>query len=277
MASKFFSSHCAKMKKIFLTGASSGIGRATAEALLARSHEVWGTSRDPGRLLSGNGKLHPVRLDLSDPSSIQDGFKTALAEAGHFDVVINNAGGGHFGPGEALSNDELAAQFQILFFGHVDLFRRALEAMRRSNRGGVIINVTSLAAELPVPYMAAYNAAKAAMASFTMTMQLELSGSNIRLVDLQPADINTGFNDAVMHHGAAAPQVEKIWRQTDRNMKAAPPPEFVGRRIVELVESDDLPPRLLVGNFFQSKLAPVLYQLLPQRVRLWGLRKYYGI
>ena len=141
----------------------------------------------------------------------------------------------------------------------------------------MIINITSLAAELPVPYMAAYNAAKAAMASFTMTMQLELSRSKIRLVDLQPADINTGFNDSVMHHGAADPHVEKIWRQTDRNMKAAPPPELVGSRIADLVDADHLPPRLIVGNFFQSKLAPVLYQLLPQRVRLWGLRKYYGI
>ncbi len=264
-------------KKIFLTGASSGIGRATAAALLARGHEVWGTSRDLSRLSSDHEKFHAVRLDLGDPASIRDGFDTALAEAGHFDIVINNAGGGHFGPGEALSNEELAAQFQILFFGHVDLLRRALEAMRRADRGGVIINVTSLAAELPVPYMAAYNAAKAAMASFTMTMQLELTGSKIRLVDLQPADINTGFNDAVQHHGAANPHVEKIWRQTDRNMKAAPPPELVGRRVVELVEAEHLPPRLLVGNFFQSKLAPVLYQLLPQRVRLWGLRKYYGI
>src|SRR5256885_16314408 len=83
------------MKKAFLTGASSGIGFAIAQALVARGDEVWGTSRDPTRLrLSG---LHPLQLDLADSNSIEDAFKRALSEAGHFDVVINNAGSGNFG------------------------------------------------------------------------------------------------------------------------------------------------------------------------------------
>ena len=87
------------MKKIFLTGASSGIGLAIAHALLARGDDVWGTSRNLIRLENLKG-VHPVRLDLNDPRSIDDAFKSALAEAGYFDVVINNAGGGHFGPAE---------------------------------------------------------------------------------------------------------------------------------------------------------------------------------
>ena len=72
----------------------------------------------------------------------------------------------------------------------------ALESMRRQGHG-LLINVSSLASRLPVPYMAAYNAAKAALASYTMSMQLELPEDKFRLVDLQPADINTHFNDAV--------------------------------------------------------------------------------
>ncbi len=144
-------------------------------------------------------------------------------------------------------------------------------------RGGLIINVTSLAAELPVPYMAAYNAAKAAMASFTMTMQLELTGGNVRLVDLQPADIRTNFNDAVVRNGPTDPRLEKIWQVVDKNMQGAPPPALVGQRIVRLIASDNPPPRIVVGDFFQSKIAPLLFQLLPQRTRLWGLRKYYEL
>ena len=117
------------MKKIFLTGASSGIGLAVAQSLIARGDEVWGTSRNLIRLEPLPG-IHPVRLDLNDARSIDDAFKCALAEAGYFDVVINNAGGGHFGPAEHLPVDEIVKQFQILLFGHLQLMRLALSAMR---------------------------------------------------------------------------------------------------------------------------------------------------
>src|SRR6184192_2251605 len=184
------------MKRVFLTGASSGIGRAIAHALLARGDEVWGTSRSLERL-PDMLQFHPVCLDLGDPRSIEEAFNAALAQAGHFDVLINNAGSGHFGPAENLSEKEIASQFQILVFGHMQLLQLALRAMQARGEG-LIINVTSLAGRLPVPFMAAYNAAKAAMASFTMSIQLELPDARVRIVDLQPGDIRTDFNDAVI-------------------------------------------------------------------------------
>src|SRR5260370_23477322 len=127
---------------------------------------------------------------------MNEAFESALSEAGHFDVVINNAGSGHFGPAEHLSDAEIKRQFQVLLFGHLKLMRLALAAMRPRGQG-LIINVTSLASRLPVPFMAAYNSAKAAMAAFTMSIQLELPDANIRIVDLQPADISTQFNDVI--------------------------------------------------------------------------------
>lgn len=261
--------------KIYLTGASSGIGRATAETLVQRGHEVWGTSREASRV-PARERLHPVMLDLEDSGSIERGFRAALAEAGEFDVVINNAGSGHFSPGDSLSADEWRRLFQTLLFGQVQLCQLALEAMRAQGHG-LIINVTSLVAELPVPYMAAYNAAKAALASWTMTMQLELGDSPVRFVDLQPADIRTGFNDAIPQTAVRDEKIERIWRVVDRNMKEAPGPEVVGRRIAELIESGAPPPRVIVGGAFQAKIAPVIAQLLPQRLRIWGLKKYYGL
>src|SRR5437764_14911983 len=122
------------MKKVFLTGASSGIGLAIAKALSARGDEVWGTSRDPSRIPQ-LPHLHPVRLDLSDPNSIEESFKGALSEAGHFDVVINNAGSGHFGAAEQLSDAEIESQFRILVFGQLQLMRLAMPAMRDRDRG----------------------------------------------------------------------------------------------------------------------------------------------
>ena len=267
------------MKKIFLTGASSGIGLAIAKSLVARGDEVWGTSRDVNRLPQ-MPRLHPVQLDLSDPNSIGDAFKTALSQAGHFDVVTNNAGSGHFGPAESLSVEEITAQFQVLVFGHLELMRLALIAMQARGQG-LIINVTSLASRLPVPFMAAYNAAKAAMAAFTMSIQLELPDSKVRIVDLQPGDICTEFNEAVtksqQHDPRYAAKVAKTWVMVERTMAAAPKPELVAGHVLKLIDQANPPPLVTVGDTFQSKIAPLIFRFLPQRVRIWGLKKYYGL
>ncbi len=263
------------MKNVFLTGASSGIGRATAELLAREGHQVWGTSRDPARIAAA-ANIHPLRLDLGDNASIHEAFATAERESGGLDVVINNAGGGHFGPAEFLTTEMLQEQFQTLVFAHVEVCRLALEQMQQRDRG-MIINVTSLAARLPVPFMAAYNAAKAAMASFTLTLQLELADQNIRIVDLQPADISTGFNDSVQLAATGDARVSRTWEIVQKNMKEAPAPETVAQRILALLHDDNPPPRVTVGGAFQAQVAPAIDQLLPQRVRLWGLRQYYGI
>jgi len=267
------------VKKIFLTGASSGIGKAIAMALIEQGHEVWGTSRDASRL-SNISCLHPVRLDLSDPRSVGDAFNAALAEAGHFDVVINNAGRGHFGPAEFLSAEVLVNQFQLLVFGHIQVTQLALAAMR-AREHGLIINVTSLAARLPVPFMAAYNAAKAAMAAFIMSIQLELPDSRVRIIDLQPGDICTEFNDVVIKSELPdrryQAKVAKSWDKAERNMKNAPKPDLVARHVLELINSDDPPPRITVGDAFQTRVAPLIFRFLPQRVKIWGLKRYYSI
>ncbi|MBA2435060.1 MAG: SDR family NAD(P)-dependent oxidoreductase [Chthoniobacterales bacterium] len=263
------------MKRIFLTGASSGIGLAIARALIQNGHEVWGTSRRTERIPALLG-MHAVALDLADRESLGATFRSASREAGEFDVVINNAGSGYFGRAESLSSEELARHFQVLVFGQIELMHLALEAMKGRPRG-LVINVTSLASRLPVPFMAAYNAAKAALASYTMSMQLELGNGPVRLVDLQPADINTSFNDAVARAESNDPRVEQTWQAVDRNMKNAPPPDLVARAVLKLIAQDNPPPRITVGDTFQSGVAPLVFRLLPQRVRLWGLKKYYGI
>jgi short-subunit dehydrogenase len=267
------------MKRVFITGASSGIGLATAKVLANRGDEVWGTSRDVARIPQ-LPRLHAISLDLSDTVSLGESFNAALREAGHFDIVINNAGSGHFGPAEYLSAEAVHAQFQTVVFAHIELCRLALAAMR-ARGGGRIINITSLASRLPVPFMGAYNAAKAAMASFTMSLQLELEGSNIRVIDLQPGDICTEFNDAVAKTDGGdaryTARVEQAWRVADRNMKAAPKPELVAQRIARLIDAANPPPRVTVGDSFQAIVAPLIFRLLPQRVRIWGLKKYYRL
>jgi len=267
------------MKRVFLTGASSGIGRAIAHALLARGDEVWGTSRNLERIPK-MARCHPVRLDLTDRLSVEEGFNCALAEAGYFDVLINNAGAGHFGPAELLPIETIASQFQVLVFGQIQLMQLALHHMQ-ARGDGLVINVTSLASRLPVPFMAAYNAAKAALASFTMSIQLELGNSRVHVVDLQPADIRTEFNQSVIKSTKADPRydtnVARTWEIVERNMKSAPPPDLVAQHVLRLVSTVRPPPRITVGDSFQSKIAPLIFRFLPQRLRLWGLKRYYQI
>jgi len=267
------------MRRVFLTGASSGIGLAIAKLLVEEGHEVWGTSRDLARIPK-LPRLHAIRFDLADGLSVENAFNSALAEAGYFDVLINNAGAGHFGPAELLPVETITSQFQVLVFGQIQLMQLALRHMQTRGEG-LIINVTSLASRLPVPFMAAYNAAKAAMASFTMSIQLELGDSRVHVVDLQPADIRTEFNQGVNKSTKGNPRydtkIAKTWEITERNMKNAPTPDLVARNVLRLVNSVQPPPRITVGDAFQSKIAPLIFRFLPQRLRLWGLKRYYQI
>ena len=111
-----------------------------------------------------------MALDFNDLGSVEDGFRAALAEAGgRFDAVINNAGGGWFGPGVEIPPDELLAQFGALALGPMAIIRLAVPSLR-ARPGGLVVNVTSLAARLPLPFGAAYSAAKAALSVFTAAL-----------------------------------------------------------------------------------------------------------
>src|SRR6266536_2499759 len=267
------------MKRIFITGASSGIGLAIAKLLVNQGHEIWGTSRNLERIPKMT-RCHPVRLDLADRLSIEEAFNTALTQAGHFDVIINNAGAGHFGPAELLPTETITSQFQILVFGQIRLMQLGLRHMQTRGEG-LIINVTSLASRLPVPFMAAYNASKAALASFTMSIQLELPDSRVHVVDLQPGDICTGFNQGVIKSVKGDQRydgkVAKAWEVVERTMKNAPSPDLVARHVLKLINADRPPPRVTAGDVFESKIAPLIFRFLPQRIRLWGLKRHYGL
>ena len=267
-----------RMKNILVTGASSGIGLAIAKSLVEHGHEVWGTSRNLERIPK-MPRLHPIRLDLADRLSIEEAFASTLAEAGHLDVLINNAGAGHFGRAEVLPLETITSQFQILVFGQIQLMQLALQHMRPRGEG-LIINVTSLASRLPVPFMAAYNAAKAALASFTMSIQLEFAHPDVRIIDLQPGDIRTDFNEGVIvseKDDRYNAKIARTWEIVERNMKNAPGPDLIALEVLKLIHAVKPPPRLTVGNAFEAKIAPLIFRFLPQRVRIWGLKRYYGL
>ena len=213
---------------VFLTGASSGIGRAAAELFAERGFEVWATARDTSRV-PNHPLIHALDLDLERPSSIDGAWTRALSAAGHLDVVIQNAGAGIFGAIEDVTPDEAARQWQILVAGPLQLFRLAA-AHLRPRRAGVIVGVSSLAAELPLPFAAHYSAGKAALSALLGGLAMELEPFGVRVVDLRPGDIRTAFNDHIAPASptgsAYAPWMAAAWKETRILMDAAPEPGY---------------------------------------------------
>jgi NAD(P)-dependent dehydrogenase (short-subunit alcohol dehydrogenase family) len=267
------------MKKIFITGASAGIGAETVQLLLAEGHQVWGTSRSLTRL-PPRENFHPVAMDLTDSASIESAYRQAEADAGWFDVVINNAGAGLYSPLELITPEHWRGQFETLVHGPVRLMQLALPKMR-DRRSGRIINVTSLAARFPIPFMLAYSAGKAAMASASAGLRMELTGSPIRIIDVQPGDISTQFHETTPRHPDAAPEYEpfwsKAWAVIDKNMAVAPSPAIVARKIARLVTHPRPPVVVTAGDFFQTKVATLAQRLFPISWVEWGTGLFYRI
>ena len=279
------------VKRVFLTGASAGIGLATARALTAAGCEVWGTARSVDRLPTDLPRFHPVALDLNagDPA-LQTAFEQALREAGgRFDAIVNNAGGGWFGPGAEMPPPDLRAQFETLALGPIRLLQLALPSLR-AQPGGLVVNVTSLAARLPLPFGAAYSAAKAALSVWTAALQMEETAPlppgrhRVRFVDVQPGDIRTGFNRSMAFWtGLDAPEdpladaVRRSLQASDASLASAPPPERVAEAVCRIVLRGSGPPMVTVGNLWQGLGGSLAYRFLPRRLLLWTVRKNCGL
>lgn len=270
------------MKKVFLTGASKGIGLETAKRLVQKDFEVWGTSRKMSRLPKME-KFRPVELDLSQAETIEPVFQAALKEAGQFDILINNAGYGHFGPAEDLAFDVWQEQLQALLLGPLQLIQLTLPSMKEQGKG-LIINVSSLASRFPIPFMAPYNAAKAALSSLTQTLRLEIGHiPDIHIVDLQPGDIRTPFNQSMK--SLDIPQVSSAYSTAMKNaaetirenMDQAPPPQVVAKEILRIIRNPSLGIVYKSGGFFQTMLAPLGARLAPPIMRERALRLFYRL
>jgi short-subunit dehydrogenase len=270
-----------KLKRVLLTGASAGIGRAIASRLTESGHQVWGTSRDLARL-PAHANFHPLELDLNDMDSIRSGVRRALEESGSFDVLINNAGSGNYTPLEQLSHEKMSRQFQLMVFAPMELAKLLLPGMRASGRG-LIVNITSLAAVFPIPYMGAYSACKAAMSSLSWTLEMELCREPIRVVELRPGDIRTDFHKTMECHeslGEADPtdNFARAYRAYTANMERAPPPDRVARSVLNLLEDDGkVASQVNVGSAFQARIAPLLSNVSPRGWTRFVLKKYYKL
>ena len=180
--------HPARPKTVLITGVSSGIGRALALEFIQHGCRVIGVCRsNPG-----------IDLDLWIQADItdEDGRKRIAEEAGSkfgsLDILINNAGKGAYATWEELPDSELKSLFELDFFAPVALTKRLLPMLKQS--GGIIVNISSAAGRIWIPCMGSYCAAKAAFAMFSNSLRVEMKQSGVRVIDVAPGQISTGFS-----------------------------------------------------------------------------------
>lgn len=172
-------------KVVAITGASSGMGLETAKLMAKAGLTVYGGARHLDKL-RGITDVHSVKLDVTDTASKQHFVDTIMKEQGRIDILINSAGYGELGPVENISMATAHQQFETNFFGAAELAQLVLPIMRHQ-RGGRIVNISSVGGDIYSPLGAYYHASKAALQQWSDTLDLEVQRFNIRSVVVQPS------------------------------------------------------------------------------------------
>ncbi|HVG90792.1 MAG TPA: SDR family oxidoreductase, partial [Alphaproteobacteria bacterium] len=175
-------------KVVLITGASTGIGRVCSEHLAGRGMTVYGASRS----VPSGVQFQTLRMDVTNDASVSDGIKQIHDQQGRLDVVINCAGYGIAGAVEETSPQEAMGQLDTNFFGTHRVCRAVLPIMRQQ-KDGVIINISSLAGLLAVPFQAFYSASKFAMEGMTEALRMEVRPFGIRVALIEPGDFKSDF------------------------------------------------------------------------------------
>jgi NAD(P)-dependent dehydrogenase (short-subunit alcohol dehydrogenase family) len=217
-----------------VTGASGGIGEATARALHAAGYRVFGTYRKPpATRLPG---IEYLACDVTNDQSVETAIAQVLAKAGRIDLLVNNAGVGLVAGAEESSLEQAKSLFEVNLFGLIRLTKAVLPIMRRQ-RAGRIVNLSSVMGLIPAPFMALYAASKHAVEGYSESLDHEIRASGIRVVLVEPAYTRTSFEGNVYQpdqqlevYQSARANAQGVLRD---GMKTADTPELVARAVVK--------------------------------------------
>jgi NAD(P)-dependent dehydrogenase (short-subunit alcohol dehydrogenase family) len=258
-----------------VTGASSGIGKATAIALKEAGFLTYATAPDAGKLEELKAKgCETLALDVTDENSMREAVKTAERHNGAIQVLVNNAGYGQYGPIEEIPIDDVRRNFEVNVFGLLRMCQLALPGMRRFGAGR-IINLSSVAGEMSQPGSGIYHATKHAIEAIDEALRIEVSYFNIQVIGILPGPVNTHFDEVAIAQipdvGADSPY--KIFKEnlvkTTRDMlkpggAGVLEPEEVAKVIVEAATAENPNRRYHVG--VMSKVMGRAHDLLPDSV-----------
>jgi len=245
-----------KPRTWFITGVSSGFGRALAEAVLARGDRVIGTVRQAPQVVEfmtlATGRSFGVRLDMTDSAAVTREISGAIERAGGIDVLVNNAGYGMTGAVEEVSQDEARHMMETNFFGTLAAIQAALPFMRAQGHGH-ILNFSSLAGIQGIPGMALYNASKFAVEGLSEGLAAELKGMGIKVTIVAPGSFRTAFagrsvvraGREIAAYAGTAGQVRHGIAHIDGTQ--AGDPAKAAQVLIDLVDAPKPPLRLALG------------------------------
>lgn len=254
-------------KTILITGASSGIGKATALYFAQRGWQVAATMRTPHEApaeLQTLANVRLLRLDVLEVPSIEAAVAATIQAFGSLDVLFNNAGYAIAGAFETISPAQVQQQFATNVFGVLNTTRAVLPYFRE-RRAGLILTTTSVGGHIAFPLYSIYNATKWAIEGFMESLQYEVKQFNIRVKTIVPGTVRSDFEASIQYVPAPAynPYAQRVHEQTLASYAHAALPEAVARVVFEAATSTSFQPRYLAGQ--QPRLVYFLRWLLPRR------------
>jgi NAD(P)-dependent dehydrogenase (short-subunit alcohol dehydrogenase family) len=265
-------------KVVLITGASSGIGKAIGEFLFHKGFTVYGTSRNPEKIT--NSLFPLIALDVRNTESIKHAVEKVISISKRIDVVINNAGVGITGPLEEIPTEEIKNNFETNFFGPLEVIKAVLPQMREQN-SGLIINITSIAGYMGLPYRGVYSASKGALEIITEAISMEVKSFGINVVNVAPGDFATNiacgrYHAPVISGSAYETPYGNTLKQMDEHVDSGSNPDEMAMAIYQII--NDKHPKLhyKVGVFMQ-KFSIVLKRILPDRVYEKMLMNHYKL
>ncbi|RZJ32065.1 MAG: SDR family oxidoreductase [Flavobacterium sp.] len=263
---------------VLITGGSSGIGKAVGEFLLQKGFTVYGTSRTPEKAV--NSKFPLLAMDVRNPESIAHAVSEVLRISTRIDVLINNAGVGITGPLEEIPLSEIRNNFDTNFFGPIEVMRAVLPQMR-AQRSGLIINITSIAGYMGLPYRSVYSASKGALELITEALRMETKSFGIRITNVAPGDFATNIAAGRFHAplNPASPYAKPYGdtlEMMNSHVDSGSDPREMANAIFAIIQNPDPKVHYKVGAFMQ-KFSIVLKRILPDKMYEKMLMKHYGL
>lgn len=250
-------------KVVLITGGSSGIGRSIANYLSSKGYVVYGTSRNPAKV---NVQFNMVALDVLDVNSIKLAVSEIISKEGRLDVLVNNAGKGITGSIEDTPTGEMKDNFNTNFFGPIEVMKAVLPQMRKQ-KSGIIINVTSIAGYMGLPFRGIYSASKGALELITEAVSMEVKQFGIKVVNVAPGDFSTNiasgrYHTPVFENSAYKEKYAENLALMDNHVNGGLDPKIMAASIYKIINTNTPKTHYKVGAFME-KFSIVLKRILP--------------
>ncbi len=266
-------------KVILITGGSSGIGKAIGEYLSNKGFKIYGTSRNPDRL-PNDFPFSLLKMDVTLPDSISEAIAHIIEKEGRLDVLINNAGVGITGPVEETPNSEIKKAFDTNVFGPINVMKAVLPQMRKQGSGH-ILNITSIAGYMGLPYRGIYSASKAALEITTEAFRMEVKQFGIEMTNIAPGDFATNiaagrYHSPVLEDSPYKKDYGNTLKMMNEHVDHGEDPIKMAQVVYKIINTPKPKVRYKVGARIQ-KFSILLKHLLPSKLYERMLLKHYKL